>query len=1263
MPLDSVLLLLKTKTKSKLKSNRCCAVSCQAEMGRAKRKWTRERIAEALLQNARVNATPAEPEDAAVKRKRQQRRSNKKRNLIELNSLSVTETNSAAPPAVPVIQVRSILPAQTTLELEAKQEEDDPTDHQAAAKQARNAEQQRARRAKLTASQTERIKEREIVRRKASRARMTYSQRNRVRETTRVQQQQHRVQQTPVESVEERERNRRQHQARCVERTPEEVEAARKTDRLHYAVTRVALSESMVESDRAQNRVRRKAPKRCLGHVDHEDFRASMVTGKDVVDGWHRLPPTTVCPLCQAWKWPAKSDFISCLKGRVQLPPLQPAPPRLLQLYGDKEFRRHIRAYNQKFAFTSIRASSSDNTFRDVNQDQSVTGQRDVYTYRIQGAMGHFMGSMLPYIDRRTGERVPPKLAQIYIVDPDMQERANRRKGMFANLDIVALQDIENMMVECNPFAQQFLFLSFCQKLREYLARGIQVRDIRYVLHSKPSDPRTYNLPTVSEVGVAMIEDGNLTRPRDLYVVAKDHSLLRLFETDEKYDPLQYPLLFPYGDLGWTYTDNQKKLRAELYHGISNALLDEETITLDEGEVLVSEYDRATGTLVHPDRVGGAENPYLCQKYDCHINVEVCTTIGAIKYLYKYVYKGSDRAVLTIEAVRDPSEPRSEPNEILRFLDARYISLVEAAMRILTYEIQGKTHAVTTLTVHLEGSQMVMFQPNDDPDRVLGRAGSTMLTSFFKLCASPEPENDGQAVAGFDLPQLCDYPTLVLDSLLENNLIRRELEGYDHSVLQDVDNHTDELNEGQRAIYDLVLGAVHNPQPGGNLFFIDGPGGTGKSTIVKHILASVRLSGKIAIAVAPSGIAALLLMGGRTAHSTFKVPLKLDEKSVCSIHKQSKLKKLFQEASLIIWDEAPMTHRHAFESVDRSLRDVLNNDEDPFGGKTVVLSGDFRQILSVVVRGTRAETIDACLKSSHLRSHFRQVHLTENMLVRAAHSAETAADLVDFSDFLLQVEEGRHDVNRQLGRDYMKLPRSMLIGDPPEAEVDEDEAIATDEYFANRTILTTTNVMVHHINDAVAARHDGDAHEYRSIDKLQDDEDWNFFEPEILNSVNINGIPPHKLTLNKGAPMMLMRNLNPDLGLCNGTRLRVVELKPNVIHAKIMTGERRGQDVLIPRIVFIRDGNDASFPYQLRRKQFPVQSAFAMTINKAQGQTVHNLGLYLASPCFSHGQLCVTLSRDTAPSKTKAVVEYPELEESDGVYTANIVYRQIFDTS
>ncbi|KAE8952155.1 hypothetical protein PR003_g34526 [Phytophthora rubi] len=69
----------------------------------------------------------------------------------------------------------------------------------------------------------------------------------------------------------------------------------------------------------------------------------------------------------------------------------------------------------------------------------------------------HYLGSMLPYVDPATGERTTPKFAQIYIVDPDMQARAQRRKGIYADLDNVALKDIEDMMERCNPFAQQFL--------------------------------------------------------------------------------------------------------------------------------------------------------------------------------------------------------------------------------------------------------------------------------------------------------------------------------------------------------------------------------------------------------------------------------------------------------------------------------------------------------------------------------------------------------------------------------------------------------------------------------------------------------------------------------------------------------------------------------------------------------------------------------------------------------------------------------------
>ncbi|KAG2781315.1 hypothetical protein Pcac1_g8753 [Phytophthora cactorum] len=257
----------------------------------------------------------------------------------------------------------------------------------------------------------------------------------------------------------------------------------------------------------------------------------------------------------------------------------------------------------------------------------------------------------------------------------------------------------------------------------------------------------------------------------------------------------------------------------------------------------------------------------------------------------------------------------------------------------------------------------------------------------------------------------------------------------------------------------------------------------------------------------------------------------------------------------------------------------------------------------------------------------------------SAQNESTATDLAEFSEFLLHVGEGRHEINSTLGPNCIKIPKDMLVENPVEELSDDDEEL--------RPEAIPTNAVVQRINEAVAQRLEGVSQEYLSTDTVEEDEEVNYFEQEVLHTVNINGIPPHKLTLKKGAPIMMMQNLNPDLGLCNGTYLRIVELKPHVIHATIMTGERQGQHVLTPRIVFISDGEARVFPFRLRRKPIPVQPAFAMTINKGQGQTVQNLGLYLSTPCFSHGQLYVALSRVTSRPKFKALIEYPQLEEED----------------
>ncbi|XP_035218215.1 uncharacterized protein LOC118191520 [Stegodyphus dumicola] len=103
---------------------------------------------------------------------------------------------------------------------------------------------------------------------------------------------------------------------------------------------------------------------------------------------------------------------------------------------------------------------------------------------------------------------------------------------------------------------------------------------------------------------------------------------------------------------------------------------------------------------------------------------------------------------------------------------------------------------------------------------------------------------------------------------------------------------------------------------------------------------------------------------------------------------------------------------------------------------------------------------------------------------------------------------------------------------------------------------------------------------------------------------------------------MLLRNLDSP-SLCSGTRLSVKKLMKIVIEATILTGPAKGKDVFIPRIPII----PSDVPFHFKRLQFPISLSFAISINKAQGQSLKVVVLNLRSPCFSHGQLYVGCSR------------------------------------
>lgn len=175
-----------------------------------------------------------------------------------------------------------------------------------------------------------------------------------------------------------------------------------------------------------------------------------------------------------------------------------------------------------------------------------------------------------------------------------------------------------------------------------------------------------------------------------------------------------------------------------------------------------------------------------------------------------------------------------------------------------------------------------------------------------------------------------------------------------------------------------------------------------------------------------------------------------------------------------------------------------------------------------------------------------------------------------------------------------------------------------------------------------------------SVDPSAADTIYSTVPEENLNMLKPAGMPPHRLLLKVGAPIILLRNLHKESGLMNGTRLIVRALGSRVIEALIVTGSHAGQVALIPRLNMT--SSDDSQPFALRRRQFPIKLAFAMSINKAQGQTFGLVGVYLPTPCFTHGQLYVAMSR---VGKVSGVRICTEMAETSGIFTGNPVWPEL----
>lgn len=505
---------------------------------------------------------------------------------------------------------------------------------------------------------------------------------------------------------------------------------------------------------------------------------------------------------------------------------------------------------------------------------------------------------------------------------------------------------------------------------------------------------------------------------------------------------------------------------------------------------------------------------------------------------------------------------------------------------------------------------------------------------------------------------LTDFPDMPIPEaraqpIGTNREILQEL-AYDVEV-NDLERRVDMLNERQLRAYRQIVECVDERRS--RMFFIDAPGGTGKTFLLNTVLDHARSNGRIAIAVATSGIAALLLHGGRTAHSRFKIPIAdLGPNSSCSISMQSNTAELLRRAELIVWDETSMANKNQLACVSRTLCEVMATDA-PFGGKTVVFAGDFRQVLPVVRHGQRAKIVSMIVKRW---AQWRLVHtlkLTQNMRVQRLVGV-AAEQQAEFSDYLLRIGDNRQP-NFTAGNhaDFVELPADSCVDSVDSLIQSVFPDLDNHDEMANRAILTPKNEDADNINLKIIDQFPGDARVYRSADSVVDAEDGNVYPVEFLNSLTPSGLPPHLLRLKVNCPIILLRNLHSASGLCNGTRLIVKAFGDQVIDAQITSGSHIGDRVFIPRMSLTP--SDTGLPFGLTRRQFPVKVCFAMTINKSQSQTMDFVGLYLPQHVFTHGQLYVALSRVGAANRTKVFVGSGHAAGRLCVFTRNIVFDEV----
>jgi hypothetical protein len=500
----------------------------------------------------------------------------------------------------------------------------------------------------------------------------------------------------------------------------------------------------------------------------------------------------------------------------------------------------------------------------------------------------------------------------------------------------------------------------------------------------------------------------------------------------------------------------------------------------------------------------------------------------------------------------------------------------------------------------------------------------------------------------------------------------------------------------QKPIFDRVIAATRAGT--GLCQLVDARAGRGKTWLMSLMVAVLRFEGIITLCVASTALAAQNYRGGRTAHSQLCIPAgdnrSKGEPVQCNLQLGSQHASFLRAVTVIVWDEIYNSNRYDIEAVDRMLRELMGNDA-PFGGKVMVFGGDKRQIPPVIPDAQPSEITRAVISASPSIAP----HLIRTELVHAVRDASDPAystfvdSLGDNTAAYVDLPDDRSEITAHYESKLVPVPSAVSGERFITHTTDVDAAIAfaypdlvrlrddASEY-KNHAIITTTNMEVDKFNQAVVAAMgfcagDGLLHELLSSDQIADDPNGRTLSSEYLDNLpRAPGVPPHRLQLFVGAMCMLTRNFDPKRGLVNNRKCvikkiftgaanscgrsmhKAVEVALIVEDPDVPGGYCETEETyVIPRILF-NFKPPRSTLLHIRRKQFPLALCYAITNNKAQGQTLARVVIDQRNDSFSHGQTYVAFGRARDRSSVHVLVRPERCSEAQAL-VRNVVYPRL----